>query len=147
MVETWDEERLIADGFSRVYAELDWYDGPRAGLADIDGSPHYFDGYGQYLGDGADEYRVWPAGPEAAAWEREQWAIAVARNEAVTAGPECPPGRDGIDARHQELDALLAPHRRMPQDARRLRGEVRLETGARDQVDGVRYWIRWRAGG
>lgn len=30
------------DAFEAVYVELDWYDGPRAGLADIDGVPHYF---------------------------------------------------------------------------------------------------------
>jgi hypothetical protein len=30
------------NGFERVHIELDWYDGPRSGLADIDGEPHYF---------------------------------------------------------------------------------------------------------
>jgi hypothetical protein len=30
------------DGFERVHVELDWYDGPRGGLADVDGLPHYF---------------------------------------------------------------------------------------------------------
>ncbi|MEU1599593.1 hypothetical protein ABZ468_44040 [Streptomyces sp. NPDC005708] len=54
MAETWDEEQLIADGFERVYVELEWYDGARVGLAGIDGKPHYFDGYDQYLGDKAD---------------------------------------------------------------------------------------------
>ncbi|MGH1554534.1 hypothetical protein ACRAWF_29220 [Streptomyces sp. L7] len=81
MAETWDEAQLITDGFERVIVELEWYDGPRVGLADIDGKPHYFDGYGQYLGDGADEYRVWPASPAAVELEREQWAIYVRWNE------------------------------------------------------------------
>ncbi|WP_327738300.1 hypothetical protein OG749_35445 [Streptomyces nojiriensis] len=39
MAEIWDEQRLIAGGFRRVYAEFEWYDGPRAGLADVDGRP------------------------------------------------------------------------------------------------------------
>ena len=68
----WDEVQLIADGFERMYVELEWYDGPRVGLAAIDGRPHYFDGYGQYFGDGADEYRGWPASAAAVEWEREQ---------------------------------------------------------------------------
>jgi hypothetical protein len=29
-------------GFEPVYVELDWYDGPRAGLASVDGVPHNF---------------------------------------------------------------------------------------------------------
>ncbi|GGR36316.1 hypothetical protein [Streptomyces roseolus] len=44
MAETWDEVQLIADGFERVYDELTWYSGPHAGLGDIDGKPHYFQG-------------------------------------------------------------------------------------------------------
>lgn len=67
MVRTWDEEQLRADGFGRVHAEIDWYDGPRVGLVDIGGRPLYFDGYGQYHGgDELDVYRVWPASAVAA---------------------------------------------------------------------------------
>ncbi|WP_405594401.1 hypothetical protein OG741_01840 [Streptomyces sp. NBC_01410] len=40
MAQIWDEQQLIADGFERVYVELEWYDGPRAGLADVDVVPH-----------------------------------------------------------------------------------------------------------
>jgi len=40
VAETWSETQLIADGFERVYAELEWYDGPRVGLGDIGGKPH-----------------------------------------------------------------------------------------------------------
>ncbi|GGU81821.1 hypothetical protein GCM10010275_16050 [Streptomyces litmocidini] len=41
---TWDEVRLIADGFERVYVESAWCGGPRAGLGDVDGEPHHFQG-------------------------------------------------------------------------------------------------------
>ena len=30
------------DGFEPVYVELDWYDGPQAGVAAVQGAPHYF---------------------------------------------------------------------------------------------------------
>ncbi|MFJ4649354.1 hypothetical protein ACIP6Q_38460 [Streptomyces bobili] len=147
MAETWDEAQLIADGFERVYAELEWYDGPRVGLADIGGKPHYFDGYGQYLGDEADEYRVWPASEAAVQWEREQWAIFARwnqRREDGTATPGSHPGHGGIDTRYDELTLLLAPHRQVPDDARRLVGEMRFIAGARYQVEGPDYWFRWR---
>jgi hypothetical protein len=147
VAETWDEAQLIADGFERVYAELEWYDGPRVGLADIGGKPHYFDGYGQYLGDEADEYRVWPASEAAVQWEREQWAIFARwnqRREDGTVTPESHPGHGGIDARYDELTLLLAPHRQVPDDARRLVGEMRFTAGARYQVEGPDYWFRWR---
>ena len=142
MAETWDEAQLIADGFGRVIVELEWYDGPRVGLVDIDGQPYYFDGYGQYLGDEADEYRVWPASPAAVELEREQWAIYVDWNERQGAGASYL-GQSGIDARYDELDALLAQYRQAPDDARRLVGDLRC-TGAGHRVEGTGFWFRWR---
>ncbi|WP_327135884.1 hypothetical protein OG311_37925 (plasmid) [Streptomyces sp. NBC_01343] len=143
MAETWDEEQLIADGFERVYVELEWYDGPRAGLADVEGKPHYFQGYDY---DHADEYRVWPASEGVAELEREQWAIFAKwnqRSEAGTAGLKSHPGHGGIDARYDELALLLAPDRQAPDDARRLVGELRFDAGARYRVEGLDYWFRW----
>ncbi|MFD8733446.1 hypothetical protein ACFV06_00820 [Streptomyces sp. NPDC059618] len=142
MAENWDEARLITDGFGRVIVELEWYDGPRVGLADIDGEFHYFDGYGQYFGDEADEYRVWPASPAAVELEREQWAIYVRWNDCQEAGAAYL-SQGGINARYDELDVLLAPHRQEPDDARRLVGELRY-TGAGHQVEGTGHWFRWR---
>ncbi|MFG2059030.1 hypothetical protein ACGFI9_33925 [Micromonospora sp. NPDC048930] len=147
MAETWDERQLIADGFERVYAELEWYDGPRAGLADINGKPHYFQGLDYDHTDEADEYRVWPASAAAVELEREQWAIFARWNEryeAGTEGPESHPGQGGIDARYDELDLLLAPYRQVPDDARLLAGELRFDAGAHYRVDRLGYWFRWR---
>ncbi|MFF8807577.1 hypothetical protein [Streptomyces omiyaensis] len=61
MAETGDEARLIADGFERVYVESEGHGGPRAGLGDIGGGPHYFQGDDWDDTDEADAYRVWPA--------------------------------------------------------------------------------------
>ncbi|WP_046779836.1 hypothetical protein [Streptomyces yangpuensis] len=147
MTEPRDEEQLTAQGFRRVYAELDCYDGPRAGLADVDGSPHYFQGYDYDHADAADEYLVWPASEAAVALEREQWAIFAGWNrryEAGSAGPESHPGHGGTDARHDELTHLLAVHRQPPADARRLVGELGFDKGDRYRAEGVDYWFRWR---
>ncbi len=150
MAETWDEQRLIADGFERVYVDLEWHDGPRKGLAVIHDVPHYFEGRDYDPDDEADEYLVWVASEPAVAIEREQWAIFARWNEAFEAGRAelgSHPGNGGIDARYDELDMLLAPHRQMPQDARRLVGEVRFDAGDRYRVEGVDFWFRWRPTG
>lgn len=123
VAETWDEVQLVADGFERVYVELEWYSGPRAGLADVSGTPHHFlsDDW-----DEADAYSVWLASDAAVKLEREQWVIFVRWNErceAGTVGPETHPSHGGIDARYDELTLLLAPYRQAPDDARRLLGE------------------------
>ncbi|WP_395292266.1 hypothetical protein ACF9IK_00610 [Kitasatospora hibisci] len=149
MAETWDKEQLVVDGFERVHAESEWHDGPRAGLADVHGMPHYFQGHNYDHADEADEYLVWPASEAAVVLEREQWAIFVRWNEryqAGTVGPESHPGQGGIDARYDELALLLKPHRQVPDDVRRLVGELRFDAGARYRIDGLDYWFRWRPG-
>jgi hypothetical protein len=118
------------EGFEPVHVELDWYDGPRGGLADINGMPHYFRAVNDYSrhGEPDDEYLVWPASQTALAWEREKWAIFVewnGRYEAGTATAESHPGHGGINARYDELTTLLQPHRAMPDDARRMKVEWR----------------------
>ncbi|MEV7565441.1 hypothetical protein [Streptomyces tanashiensis] len=117
MAETWDEQQLTADGFERVYVDLEWCDGPRKGLAVVDGAPHYFEGLDHDHADEADAYFVWPASYVAVAMEREQWAVFARwndRHEAGTAEPGSHPGSGGIDVRYDELDLLLAPYRHAP---------------------------------
>jgi hypothetical protein len=116
--------------FERVYVELDWYDGPRSGLADVNGVPHYFQAVHDDSRPGApdDVYHVWPASDDALALEREQWAIFVAWNsryEAGTAATDTHPGLGGIDARYDELTALLTRQRAVSPGARRLAAEWR----------------------
>lgn len=146
MAEIWDEEQLVTDGFERVYAELDWYDGPREGLADLSGVPHYFEGHEWDWSSDTDEYFVWPASADAVVLEREQWAIYARWNElqrAGAAGPETHPGRGGIDATYDQLTELLTPHREAPVGARRTVAEWRFVGGPRYRVDGVDYMVRW----
>ncbi|MFI5666413.1 hypothetical protein [Streptomyces sp. NPDC051704] len=125
MAETWNEVQLIADGFERVYVEFEWCSGPRVGLGDVDGMPHYFQGDDWDDAEEADEYRVWPASDAAVELETH-------------------PGQGGIDARYDELALLLAQYRQAPDDAKRLVGEVRFDAGARYRVEGLDYWFRWR---
>ena len=135
--------------FERVHVELDWHDGPREGIADVDGLAHYFQGHEYQNSDEFDEYAVWPAGDDVLALEREQWAIFVdwdQRFKAGALGPDSHPGHGGIDARYDELTALLSPHRQAPAGARRLVAQWRFVGGARYRADGVDYWVKWGPG-
>jgi hypothetical protein len=143
-------EGVVPAGFEPVHVELGWYDGPRAGLADVDGSAHYFQAVHDYghpdVSD--DEYFVWPASATAVAMEREQWMIFAeweARHEAGEATLDSHPGNPGADSRFDELDALLAPHRAMPARARRLAAEWHWGNRATHVPrTGPLYWVRWR---
>ena len=57
----------------KVYVENDWYDGPRAGVADILGQPHRFKSLfdeedGEYMGT----FLVWEIGSKELELEIEQ---------------------------------------------------------------------------
>lgn len=150
VAENWDEARLIADGFERAYTELDWYDGPRAGIADVGGEPHYFERYDDYDDRPDEEYRVWPASNAALELEREQWRIFArwyGSHGAGRAGLEANPASGGVDARYDELESLLAPYRQAPDDTRRLAGEVRYDKAGPYAVEGPNFWFRWRPSG
>ncbi|MFG1793856.1 hypothetical protein [Nocardia sp. NPDC049149] len=149
MARTWDEAELIAEGFERVHIESEIYDGPRAGLADIGGQPHYFDTTPDCTwGGDVDEYLVWRASEQAVAWEFERWAIYVTyaqRLEAGEVGSGSHPGYGGIDARYDELTRLLAPHRERPDTARKLVAELRFDQREGYRIDGTDLWFRWTA--
>lgn len=142
----WDEADLIADGFERVYIESERYDWPRAGVADVDGRPHYFEGWKFDRADEGYEFNVWPASAQAVAWELERWAIYVRwdhRYLAGEAGVDSHPGHGGIDVRYDELDTLLAPYRQVPENARKLVAEMRFDEGDRYRIGGTDMWFRW----
>lgn len=148
MAEVWDEERLVTGGFERVLVEVEWYDGLRRGFGPVGGAPHYFAVDGDFRYDGGPEpYLVWPASEDAVRWELESWALFVAWNdryEAGTAGPDSHPGQGGVDARYDELERLLAPHREVPDGALRFEAETRFGAGRRYRLDGLPSWMRWR---
>ena len=65
----------------RVYVENEWFDGPRAGIADVQGAPHRFkalydDTENQSLGT----VFVWPVDEITVELEQEQWRIFAAWN-------------------------------------------------------------------
>ncbi len=132
-----------------VYVENEWYDGPRAGIADVNGMPHRFTSEWDEVGDEyLGTYLVWPVSAEELALEQEQWAIFVAWNdrfEAGTADTNSHPGHVGTNARWDEIEAQLASKRKSTPPAGK-RAKVQffpLEGGSRYALSGPAYQLSW----
>jgi hypothetical protein len=132
-----------------VHVENEWYDGPRAGVADIGGVPHRFKSLfdekdDEYLGT----FVVWAIDEATLSLEREQWLIFVAWNaqyEAGKASTDSHPGHGGLNPRWDELELLLNDSRKMvPASARRATAEVQNIAGAdRYSAAGPAYKMGW----
>lgn len=134
----------------RVYVENEWYDGPRSGVADINGAPHRF----QSLFDETDDeylgtFMVWPIDETSLSLEIEQWRIFVEWNALYEAGKvatDLHPGQGGINPRWDELEVLLKRSRSdIPVDAKKaLAVFERVEQTNRYEPSGPDYKLRWR---
>ena len=132
-----------------VHVENEWYDGPRAGVADIGGVPHRFRSLldeedGQYLGT----FLVWPLEKDMVDLEREQWRIFVAweaRYQSGEASSDSHPGHPGTNARWDEIEAVLKPSRdEVPASARRALAEMTcLDREVRFADSGPAYRLSW----
>lgn len=142
----------VRAGFERVHVELHWYDGPRKGIADVQGSPHYFEAIHDYWHPDDpydDEYLVWPVDEASLSLEHEQSAVAAdwrerAAEGSPTTGPPVDIFHGGVDRCYDELQALLGPRRKAPADARRLVAEWKTPAEDRDDVEAPAYMVRWR---
>ncbi len=138
------------DGFERVYVELEWYDGPRAGIADIRGVPHRFKSNYDEDDDASlgGTFSVFAIDADILMLEQEQWCLFVAWQRRCERGEDSVsrhPAHGGIDSRWDELDRLLADSRgSMPQDVRKAKAErLWLDREERYAEDGPDYRLRW----
>jgi len=100
--------------FERVYTVVDYWDGPREGVADLQGCPHVFQAEWDKGADGDDYARTFllrPISRKAFEAALEDWTIWLRWEEAFHAGdtteqshPALPEDR----SRHEELKAILA---------------------------------------
>lgn len=135
--------------FEHVFVENEWYDGPRAGIANVNGQPHRFvsqfdEEDDEYLGT----FLVWPVNAKEFALEQEQWQIFVAWNELYEAGAvgtDSHPGHPGTNARWDELTSLLAPKRQpAPANAQRAKAHfAHVEQRKRYESIGPAYQLSW----
>jgi hypothetical protein len=97
--------------FEHVYTVWDFYDGPRDGLADFFGTPHYF----KCRWDGAadnysSEYDLSPVSSELVQIALTQWQIWKRWEAAFHAGAvakDTHPGIGGVDRQYDELEAKI----------------------------------------
>lgn len=133
-----------------VYVENEWYDGPRAGVADVFGQPHRFKSLfdeedDQYLGT----FLIWPIGQEELKLEVEQWRIFAkwdALRDAGKAGTETHPGHGGISPRWDEIESRLRTSRiTVPEGAARATAVIEhIDGQCRYEPTGPAYKLRWK---
>ncbi|MBK8214162.1 MAG: hypothetical protein IPK71_10490 [Myxococcales bacterium] len=134
-----------------VYVENDWYDGPRSGVADVDGRPHRFVSRFDEAEEDDDmgTFVLWPLEEAELLLEREQWNIFVSWNEQYEAGRcgvESHPGHGGVDRRWDELESILKELRaRVPEGVRYAKARVvPVERTARYAPSGPSYRLAWK---
>ena len=133
----------------RVYVENDWYDGPRAGIADINGIPHRFKSLDYEVEDeDLGTFMVWPVDKNVLDLEIEQWRIFVEWNTSYESGQadtDSHPGHGGRNARWDEIEALLKQSRAyVPESAKRARAQFsRIDREVRYAPSGPDYALRW----
>jgi hypothetical protein len=108
----------------------DYYDGPRRGVADFEGHPHFYDSeWDDDTDEFADTFKLTPVTPESMTLALEDWAIWLRWETAFHAGRAdltTHPALPGDRERHEELKPMLA---RLlvtnPESHVRARGEFR----------------------
>ena len=134
----------------RVLVENEWYDGPRAGVALVNGEPHRFvsqwdDQGDDYLGT----YLVWPVDAEEVGLEQEQWSIFVTWNEQYEAGEAdtaTHPAHPGTNERWDAIALQLSSRRQtVPSRPKRAKAQlVHLEREQRYAPSGPAYQLAWQ---
>jgi hypothetical protein len=123
--------------FELVYTVLDYYDGPRSGIADNQGKPHLFQSEwrdihtgpdGEVLDD--DIFLLMPVEPSIFELSLESWAIWRRYETALHLGiapPGCHPSLPEEKLRHQEIQRLLEGRLAVdPAKSIRKRAELRM---------------------
>ncbi|MDB4906254.1 MAG: hypothetical protein JWO05_1038 [Gemmatimonadetes bacterium] len=118
--------------FEKVYTVTDFYDGPRAGIADLDGAPHAYMSMYPSASESEENdnlYDLSPITPEVLALALEDWAIWLRWSQAYDAGIttlETHPALPQDSERHAQLMATLEKALAIdPERRREARGEFR----------------------
>lgn len=133
----------------RVYVENEWYDGPRAGLADIGEIPHRFKSlFDEKEDEFTGTFMVWPVDKQVFDLEIEQWQIFVEWNALYESGKtntDAHPVHGGLSARWDEIEILLQKSRsEVPALARRAVATfTRIEREVRYAESGPDYMLSW----
>lgn len=113
--------------WDRILTINDYYDGPRRGIAEVNGVPHVYEAEFDHSTDEyGDTYRVSPVDEELLSLVLEDWAIWLR-----------------WDAAYKRGEVSLETHPALPEDRDR-RGAIKLAVGDRLKADPAR-WTRQKA--
>jgi hypothetical protein len=128
--------------FERVFTVWDYYDGPRSGIAEFLGQPHYYVcEWNAALNDYAETFILTPVDDETLSLALEQWAIwqewDSARHRGVVS-QSTHPALPGVHPRYAELEALLKARISLPStDSHRVRAIFQARSGQASTPPGV----------
>jgi hypothetical protein len=98
--------------YDTVHTITDWYDGPRGGVADLNGEPHYYESrWDEARDDWSEEYLLNRIDNETLRLALEDWQIWLRWEAAFHEGRtprETHPALPEDRARHNELEKVLA---------------------------------------
>ena len=101
----------LTPGYEEVFTVTEYYDGPRQGLANFKGEPHFYDCiFDEARSDYSNLYRLTPVSPQIFELAREYWAIWERWESAFKEGQttqESHPALPQDRMRHEEIKAVL----------------------------------------
>lgn len=101
----------LKPGYERVYTVLDYYDGPRKGVADFRGQPHLYECiFDESKGNYSESFLLTPLDAESFRFALEDWAIWQRWELAYHTGKadlSTHPALPHESERHQELQRIL----------------------------------------
>lgn len=133
----------------KVYVENEWYDGPRSGVAEINGVPHRFKSlFDEEADEYLDTFLVWPIENELLELEIEQWNLFVQWNSLYESGKldvDSHPGYGGLNQRYDEIESYLKVSREtIPASAQRAKAKMeKIDKVGRYCSSGPAYLFRW----
>jgi hypothetical protein len=141
----------LEPGYERVLTVVDWYDGPRRGIASYRDAPHFFESeWDTEKDEYADTFLVSPVAPAVLVAALEDWEIWLRWERAFHEGRVTQASHPALPEdlpRHQELAAVLESGLRIdPNAAIRVFGEFKpIRPAAADspRVGLVALQVRW----
>jgi len=140
---------LSSSRFEDVFTETDYYDGPRKGVANFCGSPHFYDCvFSDKRQDYTNHYRLTRVSADTFQLALEDWAIWLRWEKAFKAGQttlETHPALPQEAARHIEIDRILAVQLRTDMESSTTRSAKFLILNPPEERDGfmINLRVQW----
>lgn len=137
------------NNFEKVHTMTGYYDGPRSGIADFEGTPHVYESIFDDLGDGyTDTFMLMPIDNDAFLLAIEDWRIWTRWEDARFEGrtpPDTHPALPEDRARHVEIERQLGDRlKASPERSILAKGEFRTGEKCKDRkIDIHESLVKW----